>query len=227
MKLHVLTFLLAAMMVPATANRLLAEMHQLTKADKIPDGLSKQIAAQLQDSGHQIAGPEGPVAEIWLAKSVPVKSGFAPTLNIKYPFTPGQLIGVLRVEEGAEFTDFRGQELSPGVYTLRYGQQPQDGNHIGTSELSDFLLAIPAKNDTDPKPITGFDQLSGASAKSAGSTHPAIFSLLPAEDEIKSPTLTHDEDREFWILNVVTAGKAGDKETKVPMRIVAIGRSAV
>ena len=46
------------------------------------------------------------------------------------------------------FTDFRGQEIKKGVYTLRYGQQPEDGNHIGTSELADFLLAIPAGVDS-------------------------------------------------------------------------------
>ena len=90
----------------------------------------------------------------------------------------GQLIGALRVPEGTTFTDFRGQEIKPGVYTLRYGQQPQDGNHIGTSELADFLLALPAEADTELKPIADADALSQKSAEAAGSTYSAPRSSL-------------------------------------------------
>ena len=92
------------------------------------------------------------VCDVCAVKDLAAKDGFKPTLNVKYPFQPGQLIGALRVSGKTEFTDFRGQPVKAGVYTLRYGQQPQDGNHIGTSELSDFLLAIPATTDTDLKP---------------------------------------------------------------------------
>ncbi|HUG90680.1 MAG TPA: hypothetical protein VML55_07605, partial [Planctomycetaceae bacterium] len=122
--------------------------HKLEAVKELPKGLSAKVAAEFSPQGHRVVGPDGPVAELWLAKSAAVKPGFKPTLNVKYPFTPGQLIGALRVLEGTTFTDFRGQEITPGLYTLRYGQQPQDGNHIGTSDLADFLLALPAESDT-------------------------------------------------------------------------------
>jgi len=199
--------------------------HKLTPVKKAPQGVSKQIAAALNPAGYGIAGPKGPVCEVWLVKSLAVKSSFKPSLDVKYPFTSGQLIGVLRVAQKAEFTDFRGQEVGGGVYTLRYGQQPPDGNHVGTSELYDFLLAIPAKFDADPKPLNGIEALHMKSAKTAGSTHPAVFSLLPTTKAAKAASLTHDEDREFWILTLSGNGKAKGKTVKIQVRLVAIGQS--
>ena len=134
-------------------------------------------------------------------------------------------MGVLQVNGKDGYTDFRGQELKAGVYTLRYGQQPEDGNHVGTSDLADFLLALPAKMDVDPKPIFGFDELSMRSAKSAGATHPAIFSMLPSEKPIKVASVTHDDDHDFWILNVQAAAKTKTKAAKVNLRFIAIGRT--
>ncbi|MEO1997923.1 MAG: hypothetical protein ABGZ17_21895 [Planctomycetaceae bacterium] len=199
--------------------------YQLKSVTQLPTGLSKSVMATLNPAGLRLVGPKGGVFEIWLAKSITVKSGFTPTLNAHYPFAAGQLIGAMRILDKAEFTDFRGQEFSAGVYTLRYGMQPEDGNHIGTSELADFLLALPAKIDNKPAVIAGADQLAGQSAKSVGSTHPAIISLLPQSGVKKSAVLTHDADHDFWILDLLGQGLAGKKAIAVKLRIVAIGRS--
>ncbi|GAB4141767.1 MAG: hypothetical protein Tsb009_11680 [Planctomycetaceae bacterium] len=210
-----LTLMMAAKPVP----------HQLETLKSPPKGLSKAVADSLNPNGFAIKGPKGSVCEIWLAKSIPVTPGFKPTLNVKYPFKAGELIGALRVPENQKFTDFRGQELKPGVYTLRYGKQPEDGNHIGTSELADFLLAIPGKIDKSPKAISLVDTLHSRSAKSSGGTHPAIFSLLPGK-KIEKSTLAHDSDKEFWILTTNASGKAKGKMVSVPLRMVVIGKSA-
>ena len=197
--------------------------HKLESAKGAPDGLSKKVAAAIDGKGHKIAGKKGTIVEIWFAKTAPVKAGFKPTLAVKYPFQPGQLIGAMRVAKGNKYTDFRGQELKPGVYTLRYGKQPEDGNHIGTSELYDFLLALPAKMDTDPKAINLVNMLHKRSAKSVGSTHPAIFSLLPAKKSDKAK-LEHNADKEHLILNASIQGEAKGKKVTVPLRMVAIGK---
>lgn len=202
-----------------------AEAPELTALKSAPKGLSERIAETVDPAGFRVAGPDGAVAEFWLVKNLSVKPDFKPQLTVKYPFTPGQLIGALRIPEGSKYTDFRGQEMAAGVYTLRYGQQPEDGNHIGTSETADFLLALPAKVDVDPKPIGGPDQLSESSAKSVSSTHPAIFSMLPVEKPSKKPTLTHDEGREFWIVSLTAQGSANEKPVEVPLQFVAIGRA--
>ena len=54
------------------------------------------------------------------------------------------------------FKEIRGKVVKPGVYTLRYGQQPQNGDHLGISPFREFLLISPAAIDKDPK-VLGFD----------------------------------------------------------------------
>ena len=202
-----------------------APAHKLARAKAVPKGVAAKIGTLIDPAGYQISSPKGPVCSVWLVKDVAIRDKFKPSLSVKYPFTNGQLVGLLQVHGKNGYTDFRGQELKPGVYTLRYGQQPEDGNHVGTSDLADFLLALPAKIDQDPKPIFGFDDLSSKSAKSAGATHPAIFSMLPAAKAIKTASVTHDDDHGFWILNVAAAAKTKTKAAKVNLRFIAIGRS--
>jgi hypothetical protein len=202
-----------------------APVNKVEPIKEAPKGLSEKVAAIVGDQGTRVVGAKGPVAEIWFVKAAEVKAGFKPTLNVKYPFTPGELIGALRVPDGAKLSDFRGQQLDAGEYTLRYGQQPMDGNHVGTSELSDFILAVPAKDDTDPAPIKTPEQLHSKSAQASGSTHPAIFSLPPPKDAAETPALEHDAASDFWILNASLPAKADGKP--VPLRLVVIGQSAL
>jgi hypothetical protein len=195
--------------------------HEIKAVKELPKDLPKEVATIMDPNGFAIAGPDATLGTVWLAKELALKPGFKPNFSVKYPFTNGQLVGVLQVEKDASMTDFRGQELKAGVYTLRYGQQPQDGNHIGTSELSDFLLALPAAKDTKPGTLTDGDQLIEGSASAAGSTHPAIFSLLPPE-KAGEAKLTHNEDREYWILEATANGKDKEQPVKVPLKIVVV-----
>lgn len=201
-----------------------ADDHELESVDKAPEGLSADITKLLDPAGIQITGDDEPLVEMWLLKSLTVKPKFKPSFTQMYPFTPGQLIGAIRVAEDVEYTDFRGQDIKAGVYTLRYGLQPMDGNHVGTSDTYDFLLALPAKFDQKPGPIPGPDELSEGSAKAAGSTHPAIFSLLDPS-KVKKKKLEHDDFNEHWILSVVGKGKAADEEVDVKVRLVVVGQS--
>jgi hypothetical protein len=57
-----------------------------------------------------------PYCDLWLCKSLPTVSGFQPTPELAYPFTPGQLIGVARFAKKG--TDFRDQEIRPASCTL-------------------------------------------------------------------------------------------------------------
>ncbi|MBM4075607.1 MAG: hypothetical protein FJ267_08185, partial [Planctomycetes bacterium] len=150
-----------------------ADDGKLSIADKQPAGLSEKVAMAVNPQGQQIEVTGGKIGSIWLVKSLDVKPDFKPSLNVKYALTPGQLVGVIEVTKKSEYTDFRGQDVAAGVYTLRYGQQPVDGNHVGTSELHDFLLAIPAKHDTDSATLKMSDAMHKLSAKTSGSNHPA------------------------------------------------------
>jgi len=200
--------------------------HELKTVKELPKDLAKPIAEKMDSTGYAISGPSGDLGTVWLAKNVDIKEGFQPGFMVKYPFKVGQLVGVLQVAKDASVKDFRGQELKAGLYTLRYGQQPMDGNHIGTSQLSDFLLALPAEKDTKADPLTDSNQLAEKSADAVGSTHPAIFSLLPPE-KAGDAKLVHNEDRDYWILEATASGKEKGKAVKVPLKMVVVGVSEV
>ena len=91
----------------------------------------------------------------------------------------GTLVGAMRVS--GRFKEIRGKVVKPGVYTLRYGQQPQNGDHLGISPFREFLLISPAALDTDPK-VLGFDGVVALSKQVIGTSHPASLSLDPPED---------------------------------------------
>lgn len=201
-----------------------ADEHTLKPVKEGPKGLSPDIEKLLDPVGHQIHGADGAVVELWLLKSLPVKAGFKPNFTQFYPFTPGQLLGALRVPKGAEYMDFRGQQISAGTYTLRYGLQPMDGNHVGTSETYDFILALPAKIDQKPATIEDFYKLAEQSGKAAGSTHPAIFSLLDPAEASKEPKLEQDGFTDHWILNFSGKGDAKGEKSDVKVRLVVVGQ---
>lgn len=200
--------------------------HKVEVLKEAPTGLSAEVTAVLNSQGYRIVGDGKPVCDLWLAKSVTVAANFQPTDVIKYPFSQGQLVGAIRFPAKAVGGDYRGQEISPGTYTLRYGLQPMDGNHLGTADVRDFLLACPAKNDTKPDPVPKKDDLFKLSAQAAGTTHPTIFLLLPpASAPHKAPALTHDADKNLWILGVNAEGKSDGKSAPVPLQLVTIGKT--
>jgi hypothetical protein len=137
----------------AARSAVAADEYAVAAIDSGPpaDAVSKDIAAELAATGLKVTSGSKTVCEIWLAKSSAAKADFKPSDTVLYPFEPGQLIGVLRFR--AKGSDFRDQEIARGTYTLRYGQQPVDGNHVGTSPTRDFLLLVSAKKDTSPKPL--------------------------------------------------------------------------
>lgn len=216
-------FSLCAALVLLTSSVCLAD-HELKTVDKGPDGLADGIAALLDPNGYQVTGPDGVVVEVWLAKDLAVPGSFKPSPFRMYPFKSGQLLGAIRVGKSTEFTDFRNQAIPEGTYTLRYGLQPMDGNHVGTSETYDFLLALPAARDKKPTAIASPDDLAQASARSASSTHPAIFSLLdPAKAEDKA-SLAQEGNSDHWVLTLIARGEVKDgKPAKI--RMVVIGHS--
>jgi hypothetical protein len=205
--------------IAAVARYGVAEDYSVAPIEAVPQDVKPEIAKALAAPGFQVTGADGALCSLWFAKAPAMQEGFSPTLSIKYPFAPGALIGVLKVEEGAEFTDFREQILLPGLYTLRYARQPQDGNHIGTSDLSDFLLVVAAKGDESPETIQNLDAIVGLSIEAGGATHPAILALRPAEDgKAGQAKLAHDSGDDLWMLETAIGS---DKPE--PLELVVVG----
>lgn len=89
----------------------------------------------------------------------------------------GTIVGVLRV--AGSFKEIRGKTVAPGVYTLRYGLQPQNGDHLGVSENREFLVVSPAASDASAGPLS-FDDMVAIAKQTTGTSHPASLSINPA-----------------------------------------------
>lgn len=223
MSSRILSLLCLLSFFSASAAR--GEEYKLATSDSGPEGLAAAIAAEVSPQGMSLIGPQRPFASVWLVKQATVPADFQATAAVRYPFVSGQLIGVLSVPKRSDFVEFRGNKLEAGTYTLRYGRQPTDGNHVGTSDLADFLVAIPADQDEDPAPISDVAKLAELSAAASGTSHPAILSLQPIETAADAATLAHDEERDFWILQTKIAVQRGEKTEQLPLRLIVVGVS--
>jgi hypothetical protein len=203
---------------------LLAADHKVEKVDKPApkEGIAPEIAALLSPTGFKvIRGESRVVCEVWLCKEWPIKDAKAGN-DVLYPFQPGQVMGVARYPRKG--SDFREQDIPAGLYTLRYGLQPVDGAHVGTSPTRDFLLLTPADKDKSPDIIADFKTLSKASAQTTGTSHPAILSLQRLSDQ-EPLSIRHLEDKDWWIVRFTGKTKSGDKTADQGVEAVLVGHA--
>ncbi len=159
-------------------------------------GLPAEIGSRLRcdrlsirrESGVTLS--EGACCELWLRKSVPdekkrASGALAPGLALS------TAVGVIRFVAAA--TDFRGQAIKPGFYTLRYALMPSDGAHMGASEYPDYLLVAPAAEDPDPDAVFKFAGLMDLSRKATGTRHPGVFSLTRPSGTSFPAVTTNDQ----------------------------------
>lgn len=188
------------------------------------EGFSEAIRGTLRTEGLLIKQGDRGWCRLWLTKSWPATAGFTATQTVLYPFSVGELFGAVEYLSAGE--DFRGQEIAAGYYTLRYAQQPVDGNHVGTSETIDFLLLLPAEGDADTAAKTT-EQLIESSKEAAQGNHPAMLCLQRLESaEPQGPELQHDTDRELWSLLFTGEAAEGDKLSPLPVKLVVVGKAA-
>jgi hypothetical protein len=138
-------------------------------------GASEALKKVLEPKGSRITLADGPYCDIWLRAGIP--AGKSETPGAVYT-TLGEsaLVGVISFTK--QTTDFRGQAVKPGTYTLRYAVHPADGNHLGISPIRDFLAMVPVAMDQNPDAQLKFEELMKMSAKVAGTNHPGVISLV-------------------------------------------------
>jgi hypothetical protein len=215
----------AAMLLAAAAQAYTAAMV----AEAPPSALSSDVRASLASQGLQVKGPQGPLCEIWLRQNVPAIAAAGQTLGVVYSqIAPGTLMGAIRFPAPA--TDFRGQKIKPGVYTLRYELNPVDGNHQGVAADRDFLLLAPAANDTSTATLS-YDDLVKLSNSASGAGHPSVWNLVdPTGAPAQLPTVTaQDSDNGtiqvlFFQANLQAGGAA--KPTVIGLVLVGVSSAA-
>jgi hypothetical protein len=197
-----------------------------------PAATAAAIRELISDSGFRIQDEKGQtLADIWLRKSIPAsEKPSGPKAAVLFPFlADGELIGVLQFT--AEGHDYRDQAIAKGVYTLRYGLQPVNGDHLGVSVYRDYALLLPAAKDQTPA-LPARKQLEAKSAESAGTSHPAVLLLQGAPGEAAKtlfPSMIRDAEKNTWSVAVpFNLLVKGQQEAIVqPVLLVVVGAAAV
>ena len=217
---------LVALMLLAIARPAVGQDFHATKLDSPApvDALSPEIAKLLASSGVRVLqGDSRVICEIWLAKEWPVAGGATTSSEVLYPLTPGQVIGAIRFPRKS--SDFREQDVPAGVYVLRYGQQPVDGAHVGTSATRDFLLMLPAAKDREAKTLD-YKDLVATSKETTGTAHPGILCLQKAAEGGEAPGIRQDSEHEWTIVRLMGKAKKGSEAKDMPIEIVVVGKAA-
>ncbi len=192
----------------------------------LPKEVKPAVAKLLDDSAVQLLDDKGAVVcEVWFRKEVPatataeqVKNGI--TLR-DIPETT--VLGALRVHK--TMTDYRKQKIKEGVYTLRLGFQPADGDHMGTAPNNEFCLPVFADDDKEAAPMKP-KELQEASAKVAGGTHPAVLLLFPPAAKVPDKASLDKDDMNDWLLTRPIEIKAGDAKAKIGLVLTLVGVSS-
>ena len=213
--------LLAALVVSV---QLPAADLSLKLADKEPPKeLEAAIRAKLQSKSIQLLNGDKPAYEFWLVSELPLESKPASFAKAIDSVKQAALLGAIAVP--ASQRDYRDDELSAGIYTLRLALQPSDGNHLGTSEFSYFAVLVPAKLDPKPDGITTYKALVSASRKGTSTDHPVILSLRPATSEGgESPSLQQPAP-EHKSVRVKIPAVVGGEKTSLLLEIVYEGKA--
>lgn len=145
----------------------------------------------------------GATLDFWFVSALPVDGTGPPEWS---RVAEGALVGAVRVS--GTFKEIRGKTVKPGVYTLRFGLQPQNGDHLGASPNREYLLLSPAAVDRDPGPL-GFDGTVAISKQTIGTSHPAALSLdPPVTTAAVLSAVTNDFEHQGLVLEVPTSAGA-------------------
>jgi len=173
-----------------------------------PKELSEPVAKLLSQESIQLLDAKGEtLAELWFRKEIPAKAGTDAKKGLTYrDLDETTLLGAVRFVQ--PWSDYRKQKIKPGVYTLRLGFQPMDGDHMGTAPYPEFCLLSPAAEDKKPDPMDA-KALQEMSAKASMATHPAVMLLCP-NDQPKEKAELAAKEMDTWVVNlkVDTAAKA-------------------
>lgn len=192
-----------------------------------PAAVSAAIRASLSDRMYRIVDGQGrALAEIWPREGIPAASKpVGPKGAILYPFLGvGEVVGACALPNEAQ--DYRDQPIPKGVYVMRYGLQPVNGDHLGVSTHRDYVLLVPAAKDQSLEPLAR-KPLEEKSAEAAGTSHPAVF-LLPAAPESldkAAPSMIHDFEKNTWSVVFPWSFKVKGESaaTSSPVRMVVLG----
>ena len=183
---------------------------------KPPSEIASPLRGLLNDRGVRVSVGDAAI-DFWWVKALPAE-GLSPFSWSGV--AEGTFVGAAKVT--GKYQDIRGRVIRDGVYILRLGIQPQNGDHLGVSPYREFLLIVPAANDTDPKP-TGHEGTVELAKVTIKSSHPAIWSLdPPIADAQPLSVVTNESGHQAVIFEIGVTG--GGKAQTVRFGLIVVGK---
>ncbi len=108
----------------------IGELKEATVAEAVRGALEPKGVRVINDNGKA-------VCEVWFGKEIQAIKNDVPGASFGQ-IPEGAFIGVINFPSNT--SDFRGQGIKAGFYTMRFGLILQDGNHLGVSTARDFFL---------------------------------------------------------------------------------------
>ena len=180
---------------PTLAQQFVAESGAALPAS-VPAAMRELVAVD----GVTVKAGGVDVARFWM-RSAPFEGEVASGFGVRFDNVPeGAFLGVVEFPEKG--SDFREQAVPAGVYTMRFGLHPEDGNHMGVAPSRDFALLCPVEKDLEIAKNYDFDAIVELSAE-VGNPHPTVARLELPEGE-DGPNLW-ENDYEHWILDLAVA----------------------
>jgi hypothetical protein len=170
--------------------------------------VSNDLRKAVEDKGYRVTLDDAWTADFWFTRSL-ATSGNQPSGALYPTLANAEFVAVAHFTKG--FSDFRGQSVPAGLYTVHYQYLPQDANHMGVSPNPDFLLAIPVADDPNPTEPIPFKRLVTLSAKSTGTAHPAVVAMAPAV----TPATVSKDDQGMTVFTVEVPTSTPGKTLKL------------
>ncbi|HXE79826.1 MAG TPA: hypothetical protein VNK41_03685 [Vicinamibacterales bacterium] len=211
-------FLITALVCAATAAAQDVTVVAATGSTPPPDALAAPIrAALLRESLEVKRGDD--LVRFWTVRALPL-SGSATADWSNVP--AGALVGAMQIE--SPLPDIRGNPIAPGVYTLRFALQPQDGDHMGVSPYRQFLVVAPAAEDQSVEPV-GYEGAVAMGKKASGRSHPAVLSIDPPSVSVPPPApVVKTEEGHTAVVLGVDCTHEGAPAARLSFGLILVGR---
>jgi hypothetical protein len=187
-----------------------------------PKELGDAIRGVLESKAMSVSDDKGKLlCTVWAVKSLETKAtADQAKAGLKYSHVEETtLVGAVTFPD--TFIDYRKQKIKPGVYTLRLGFQPEDGDHQGTAPFNDFCLLSPAGQDKKPDAIEP-KELHELSTKSTTRKHPGVMLLFPNKAPAEKPAV-ESKPKDHWVLSYRVPATAGGEKGYLGFSLVVVG----
>jgi hypothetical protein len=187
-----------------------------------PMELSAAVRAALDGKAMHVYDDKGkPLCTVWPAKVLETKAAADQAkTRLKYAdLEESTVVGAVKFP--ATFVDYRKQKIKPGVYTLRLGIQPTDGDHQGTAPFNEFCLLAPAALDTKPA-VMEAKELRELSTKSTTRKHPGVMLLFPNKTPSEKPAI-EAKPQDHLVLSFRVPASAGGEKGYLGFSLVVVG----